>query len=117
MFHLTPQERKVLVGFIIICLVGTVIHAALNINARPLRWVRTSSQKIKRSPPDINKDDANRLDQVEGIGPKIAARIVAYRLEHGAFAELDDLRKVKGITVKNLQKIKAFYEEARRLDE
>jgi competence ComEA-like helix-hairpin-helix protein len=116
MFYLTPQERRVLFGFVCVCMLGATIHAALMFNARPLRWIKTSSQKIKRLPPDINRDDAKRLDRIDGIGPKTAANIVAFREKHGSFKKLDDLRKVKGITLKNYQKIKAFYLEALQHD-
>ncbi len=112
MLHLTPQERQVIVGFIVICLLGQVIHAALMFNAKPLRWVKTSSQKIKKRLPDINRDDAKFIERIDGIGPKTAQRIVEYRQTHGAFQSLEDLKKVKGITKKNFQKIKAFYVEA-----
>ena len=94
-----------------------MVHFGLDINARPLRWVKTSSQKIKHTPPDINKDDAKVLDHIDGIGLKIAQRIVAYRMEHGPFASIEGLTAVKGITKKTLVKIKAFYLEAAQQDE
>jgi len=34
---------------------------------------------------------------VEGIGPKLAQRIIAYREEHGPFQAIEELDNVKGI--------------------
>jgi competence protein ComEA len=38
-----------------------------------------------------------QLDQLDGIGPTLAQRIVAYRTEHGGFRSVDELREVEGI--------------------
>ena len=44
-FHLTPQEKSVLAGFLTVCLLGAVIHCALNRDARPFSWVKTAGTK------------------------------------------------------------------------
>ena len=44
---------------------------------------------------NINSGTAKELRQVEGIGAKIAARIIAYRDQHGPFNSVDDLLQVK----------------------
>jgi competence protein ComEA len=38
-----------------------------------------------------------QLDQLDGIGPTLAQRIVEYRTEHGGFRSVDELREVEGI--------------------
>jgi competence protein ComEA len=43
-----------------------------------------------------------QLDQVDGIGPTLAERIVQYRTEHGGFRSLDELAEVDGIGEKRL---------------
>jgi competence protein ComEA len=45
---------------------------------------------------------AQELDQVDGIGPTLAARIVEYRDAHGGFRSLDELAQVDGIGEKRL---------------
>ena len=45
MFHLTPQEKSALAGFLTVCLLGAVIHYALNRDARPFIWVKTAGTK------------------------------------------------------------------------
>jgi len=111
MFHLTPQEKSAVGVFLAVCLLGTIIHFGLNRNARPMRWVNTAGQKPKIYPPNINTATEGQFDRVPGIGPKTARNIVEYRGKHGPFLALEELRKVKGITPKNFQKIRQYYRE------
>jgi competence protein ComEA len=46
---------------------------------------------------DINRATAAELEDLPGVGPILAARIVAYRDLHGAFATVEDLLDVGGI--------------------
>lgn len=46
----------------------------------------------------INESDAKTLATLPRIGATIAARIVSYRTEHGAFSALAELLKVPGMT-------------------
>lgn len=54
---------------------------------------------------DLNRADAARLDALPGIGPVLAARIVAYREQHGGFRSVRDLRRVQGIGEKLYQSL------------
>jgi len=45
---------------------------------------------------------AEQLDEVDGIGPTLAERIVEYRVAHGGFRSLEDLAQVEGIGEKRL---------------
>lgn len=51
-------------------------------------------------PIDINRADAEQLMQLPGIGESKAAAILAYRDAHGAFATVDDLEQVRGISAR-----------------
>ncbi|MFH1609963.1 MAG: ComEA family DNA-binding protein [Candidatus Bipolaricaulota bacterium] len=52
--------------------------------------------------PNINLATAEELEKLPGIGPVFAARIVAFREEHGPFRTVDDLLRVSGIGPKTL---------------
>lgn len=49
-------------------------------------------------PISINEASQLELEQLPGIGPTIARRIIRYRDEHGNFESTEDLLKVEGIS-------------------
>ncbi|CAB1083443.1 hypothetical protein D1AOALGA4SA_11006 [Olavius algarvensis Delta 1 endosymbiont] len=55
---------------------------------------------------NINTASAEELTQLQGIGPKYAAKIVAYRAENGPFAAPEEITKVPGIGQKTFEKNK-----------
>lgn len=46
---------------------------------------------------DLNRASARELDDLPGIGPVLAARIVAERVRRGRFEQVEDLLAVPGI--------------------
>ncbi len=46
----------------------------------------------------IDEADVDALARVPGLGPALAARIVAFRETNGPFANLDELLDVNGMT-------------------
>jgi competence protein ComEA len=46
---------------------------------------------------NLNTADAAALDVLPGVGPATAAKILAFREEHGSFASVDELGDVPGI--------------------
>lgn len=55
---------------------------------------------------NINTATSKELERVTGIGPATAAKIIAYREQHGPFKSLDDLIKVSGIGPATLAKMR-----------
>lgn len=56
----------------------------------------------------INTATAAEFEALPGIGPALAARIIAYRDQNGPFTSTEDLMKVKGIGPKLLERIKGL---------
>lgn len=57
---------------------------------------------------DINAATAKELEILPGIGAKTAEQIAAFRDSAGAFAFLDDLRSIQGISRRTLENIAPF---------
>ncbi len=55
---------------------------------------------------NINTASLEQLQQLTGIGPTIAQRIIDYRSKVGAFSTPEDIKNVKGIGEARYQKIK-----------
>ena len=62
---------------------------------------RTASKKStstqKNSLVNINTADESELISLPGIGPATAKKIIDYRENNGAFIEIEDIKKVRGI--------------------
>ncbi len=58
------------------------------------------------APVDLNAATAADLESLPGIGPVLAARIIAHRDEHGRFERLEDLLEVEGIGPRLLARLR-----------
>lgn len=57
---------------------------------------------------NINTASEEELQALPGVGPSIAAKIVASREAEGAFASVDDLTRVSGIGAKKLEALREY---------
>jgi competence protein ComEA len=57
-------------------------------------------------PISLNSATADQLDTLDGVGPATAAKIIAWRTQHGGFRSVADLGQVPGIGPKKLAAIK-----------
>lgn len=60
------------------------------------------------APLDLNTATAGQLDQLPGVGPVLAQRIVDYRTRRGSFRSVDELRQVSGIGPAKFDDIKGL---------
>lgn len=58
------------------------------------------------APISLASATAEQLDALDGIGPKLAARIIEYRDAHGGFRSIDELREVEGIGEKRFEALR-----------
>jgi competence protein ComEA len=58
-------------------------------------------------PLDLNGASLSDLDQLSGVGPVLAQRIVTWRTEHGGFTTVDQLREVEGIGDRKFASLRA----------
>ena len=57
---------------------------------------------------NINTASAKEFQTLPNIGERMANRIIDYRTQHGNFASVDSLQKVKGIGQKTMEKLTPF---------
>ena len=67
---------------------------------------KTNIESEKKVMVNINKATQAELENLPGIGPAIATRIIEYRNENGKFSSIDDIKNVKGIGDAKYDKIK-----------
>jgi competence protein ComEA len=56
--------------------------------------------------PTLATATLEQLDEIDGIGPTLAERIVEYRTENGGFGSLNELQRVEGIGEKRLETLR-----------
>lgn len=57
---------------------------------------------------NINTSSAERLQELPGIGPALAERIVEYRQRHGSFSSIDELAEVSGIGAATVDELREW---------
>lgn len=57
---------------------------------------------------NINTADVNQLDNIPGVGPATANKILSYRNENGNFKNIEDMKNVNGIGDKKFENMKEF---------
>jgi competence protein ComEA len=64
----------------------------------PTGFSRNAGAPVRKNGPImINRATAKDFESLDGIGPVLATRIVAYRKSNGPFSAVEDLLKVQGI--------------------
>ena len=103
MFSLNRQEKQAVIFFTAVVLSGIGIDYCLKAFIVPRELVRCFRDIGKI---DLNRADARALEGERGIGPALAGRIIAYRERQGGFKDVEELKKIKGITRYRFEKIK-----------
>ncbi|SRR5258708_26751484 len=68
----------------------------------------SANKKPPLVPVNLNTATALELQQVPGIGPATADKILQMRKSYGAFKSVDDLRAIKGIGPKRMEKMRKY---------
>lgn len=118
--RLSPAQERGLIVLVAIGLVASGLALFLpTIRSRPLTLLEPIDitgvrvllptfldAEEKDDMVNLNTASAEELTSLPGIGEVLAARIVAYREEHGPFQTLDDLMQVSGIGSKVVEEIR-----------
>ena len=83
----------------------------VNINSESSNYIISSNntktnENSNGQKVNINNADESELDELPGVGPSTAQKIIQYRKENGKFKSIDELKNVSGIGETKFQKIK-----------
>src|SRR5579859_767379 len=67
-----------------------------------------ATKKPPLHPINLNTANSQQLQEVPGIGPATADKILKMRKSYGPFKSVDDLRAIKGIGPKRLEKMRKY---------
>jgi len=77
-----------------------------------LALVLCTAADAKKSPPtkpiDLNAANVKELQQLPGVGPVTAQRIIDLRQKSGRFHRVEDLLAVRGISAKKLDAMRPY---------
>lgn len=71
-------------------------------------FVSATTKKPPLKPVNINTATSEELQQVPGIGPSTAEKILLMRKSYGSFKKVDDLLAIKGLGKKRLEKMRKY---------
>src|SRR5712675_2736499 len=67
-----------------------------------------ATKKPPLKPININTANSEELQQVPGIGPATAEKILQMRKSYGVFKSVDELLSIRGIGKKRLEKMRKY---------
>jgi competence ComEA-like helix-hairpin-helix protein len=100
------KKEIIVLSVLIIALIA--INAVNFINRRKLGKNLTLVVEEGLAPISLNSAETSDLEDLPGIGPALAERIIAFRTKRGGYRDLNELKNVKGVGEKLYQKIRPF---------
>jgi competence protein ComEA len=72
-----------------------------HVGARP-------TESVAKQQVDLNRGQVHEFEQIPGIGPSLAWKIVSDRNERGPFLQVEELQRVPGVGEKTLDRVKPW---------
>lgn len=92
------DKKKIVNWLVILGILFITLGIGINLRqqAKPKVEIIKKAVKIDNL-VNINTADLGELDTLPGIGPKTAQKIIDYRINHGGFKSIDEIKNVSGI--------------------
>lgn len=97
---LTREEKAILIIILISLFLGCFIYFFTSFKDTIKIENKTTGQI------NINNATINEINKLSGIGDVLARRIIEYREKNKGFKNINELKKIKGITAKKFEKIR-----------
>ena len=99
-----------LLGFLLIALLALLIAFRWKVSGAGQTEIEIISQQPREYFYAIEINQASWVEwaQLDGIGEKLAKRIVEDRDQHGPFHSIDEIRRVRGFGPKLIEKLRPF---------
>src|SRR5579864_2065089 len=91
------QASRSTIGALILCLASVFLCGAAQAEKHP-----------PAKPIDLNLANVKELQELPGVGPVTAQRIIALREKSGRFHRVEDLLAVRGISQKKLDAMRPY---------
>ncbi len=107
------MKRKLSNQGIALCVLAGLLLVAIGIGVirhLPKGKIELEPLSKTRLLVSLNKAGVDDLTRLPGIGPALAARVVAYRDSHGTFLAPESLLNVPGIGKSKLEDLKPYIE-------
>lgn len=108
MFNLTRQEKRMILFLISVALLGISIDYFIKRNSC-FRVIGYLNQDNDIGKINLNQADTIVLQDIPGVGEVLSKRIIEYRSYRGAFKEIEELQKIKGIGKEKFNKIREYF--------
>jgi len=106
MLNLIPEEKKVIIFLLAVAFCGIALNNLAKLNCRVNK---AFSSPVHLAKINLNKISLEELLKTRCLPEKVSQRIIEYRLEHGNFTSLEELKEVKGIGERRFEKLKELF--------
>jgi competence ComEA-like helix-hairpin-helix protein len=101
---LTDEERNILIAIVVAAAAGLIINIFFSYS----KQIQVNDAVAAPLLININTASAEELDRLPGVGKVTAEKIVKLRASEGLFTSADGLKKIKGMTMKKIEKMRKY---------
>lgn len=104
------RTDQLLLGFLLIALLTLLVAFRWKLSGGGRGEIEIVSQQPREFFYSLDVNNASWVEwaQLDGIGEKLAKRIIEDREKHGPFESIDDIRRVRGLGPKLIEKLRPF---------